>query len=130
MNLVATNARALCHTVILIGVLTGLLFSCGEGIQLLPFPVTDPVFNGGLMVANAARSTHQRNILHSEKKPQRDQFKPKRSPGEQAGSSFHLSLRPHPQSLPTTDGQGLLTDDAFTSRPTGSEVLGRAPPLS
>jgi hypothetical protein len=32
------SRRSVCRAVLLLGVLAGLLFSCGEGIRLFPFP--------------------------------------------------------------------------------------------
>ena len=61
----------ICQSVLragfLLGVLSGLLFSCGEGIRLLPFPASEITQNAQSLLNDAGESGYHKNILRLEK---------------------------------------------------------------
>lgn len=49
--------------IILLNVLAGLLFSCGEGVRLLPFPSAEIAGNSRSQLKETKKIPYQRNIL-------------------------------------------------------------------
>ena len=132
MNSIVTNARAVFRTVILIGVLCGLLFSCGEGIQLLPFPVFERAIEEGSRFGNIARSAPEKNILHREQKQANQQFKPKRDVDKivLGWSTNFLNSDTRRVSVRRQRRDLAPESQILHSQIAASKVLGRAPPLT
>jgi hypothetical protein len=59
------------RTVLLFGLLNGLLFSCGEGIRLLPFPPVETSYE----LRTGSDGNYQKNIHRIESQPSNAQFK-------------------------------------------------------
>ena len=57
------NSRFFARAFLFFGVLTALLFSCGEGVRLLPFPVLGSGQDEKSVLRNAKHSGYQKNVL-------------------------------------------------------------------
>lgn len=55
------------RAVLFFGLLSSLLFSCGEGIRLLPFPFTEAAQSAGLFSEDVGENDYQENVLRFEK---------------------------------------------------------------
>lgn len=65
-NVAVKNRQSFFHAVLLFGVLTGLLFSCGEGIRLLPFPASPTAEDSPSKLNNKDEIPYQFNVLRYE----------------------------------------------------------------
>jgi hypothetical protein len=121
---------AFCAFAILV-VLAGLLFSCGEGIRLLPFPVATVTHNANLNSANT-RINYQKNVHRIEKNQENYQSKFQGGRHHPASAGFfdpsdHISF----SSAAIMGG----AEPLFGSKPFGTSVSyfplkERAPPVS
>lgn len=59
--------RSACRALVLYGVLAGLLFSCGEGVRLFPFPVEKAVGTGSFGTDDGQRIQYEENAPRVEK---------------------------------------------------------------
>lgn len=113
----------------LFGVLAGLLFSCGEGIRLLPFPVSELTENTSLSSKHGARIGDQKIVHRLEKRQETSPSKPKpHKPWavENAGSGISgISFTSNSGKTPS-----YLEARSFSSKFSATALKGRAPPVS
>ncbi|MBA3633760.1 MAG: hypothetical protein H0W58_13280 [Acidobacteria bacterium] len=69
------NCESLLHAVLLISVLAGLLFSCGEGIRLFPFPITKTSENSQSRLKDNDKTPYQLNVHRFESNQGNSQLK-------------------------------------------------------
>ena len=65
-NISVKNCQSAFRAVLLFGVLAGLLFSCGEGISLLPFPASPTAEDSPSKLNNKDEIPYQFNVLRYE----------------------------------------------------------------
>lgn len=126
------NSQALFRAVLLTGVLAGLLFSCGEGIRLFPFPPEAAATNENSGWKSGGAPVYQKNLHRFETKQGNQPSKIQR--GQQhlywataAGAPFQpaprLSFSSHRAANVSADS------GIFKSRLFSLVGAGRAPPF-
>ena len=115
----------------LYGVMAALLFSCGEGIRLFPFPVQESDQSTALRAVDSDRIQYEENVPRIEKdreKAGRDDshFNRDLQSAFLARLGFTLSVA----TLRANGQAGIPAPRAFTSFQAASRLRGRAPPLS
>ena len=123
------RVQFIARSVILMGLLIGLLFSCGEGIQLLPFPATGLDGNIGRFIETTGPTSYNENVLRFEKKPENNKSKPQH---DVLLGTADTSLREGGElalaadvNIKIPDHNPLLKSQSFHS-----STHGRAPPVS
>ena len=125
------NLHSLLRALSLYSVMAALLFSCGEGIRLFPFPVEETDQGTALRTVDGEGIQYEENVPRIEK----DREKAGRvdsSVSRDLQSAF-LARFGFTLSVATlrANGQaGISAPRAFTSFQAASRLRGRAPPLS
>jgi hypothetical protein len=127
--------RRTCHGVLLFGVLTGLLFSCGEGIRLFPFPEAERTAGIEFSRKSEEKILYQKNVRRFETR-QENQAKSQRDNSHR----YRVSVHPAPSDSPFILSRLSATLLVIGSRPRfqsaksferiGSSGGSRAPPVS
>ncbi|HEX8287516.1 MAG TPA: hypothetical protein VF556_05970 [Pyrinomonadaceae bacterium] len=126
------NCERAFRIVFLFAVFTGLLFSCGEGIRLFPFPPAEKSRNNLFRLESQTESGYEKNIhrfentqLNSQSKSQRDNRQTHWSGVCHAHENFSF--------LNSSDCSEINTSfntQTFHSRFAFSLISSRAPPIS
>jgi len=123
------RVQFIARAVILMGLLIGLLFSCGEGIQLLPFPATDlhSIIDGSLETTGP--TSYNKNVLRFEKKPENSKSKPQH---DGLSGTADSGLRERGDIALAADGKAKVPDHnaLLKTRSFRTSIQGRAPPVS
>lgn len=69
------KSSILLQTVLLVGLLNGLLFSCGEGVRLLPFPNAETDYHSNSQWETNPDQVYEKNIHRFENQPTNSQAK-------------------------------------------------------
>ena len=128
------NCRFFSRAVLFFGVLAALLFSCGEGIRLLPFPAFGTGQGENSNLENAEKSGYQKNVLRfnaGEGGGGSNSSKAKRGgqefpAGDFAALGWLPVLRPNHRLMVYSKESAGIFESRFAALPLGS----RAPPFS
>lgn len=120
----------IARAVMLAALLTGLLFSSGEGVHLFPFPVFDVSINPGVLSQVAGTPDYQENLLRFEKKPDSGPSKHQRQ--DDRWNSFASALfEPRHPGLHKENPAPLTASNLLFKLPKFvNPTRGRAPPVS
>ncbi|MEZ5426243.1 MAG: hypothetical protein R2747_08265 [Pyrinomonadaceae bacterium] len=125
------NCRSICRGLLFTVVLTGLLFSCGEGIRLLPFPM--PAAGEGLrpILGLKNKIPYQSNIHRFEHIPGQIQFKHQRPDFQHHWARRDANVSGLRLEIFQTFGRNLSAPDQKIHHSLGflASQAGRAPPL-
>jgi hypothetical protein len=125
-SLFSAKMTVCLRTVLLFGLLNGLLFSCGEGIRLLPFPPGETRYE----LQTGSDRNYQKNIHRFESQPSNSQFKYQRE-SDHHWANFANS-RPDFLRFALTEQtvKGFPLPSAFSrSRLLPANIGSRAPPV-
>ena len=131
MNFSLSESRVLLRAVLLSGVLAGLLFSCGEGIRLFPFPPqAAPNKHSGLATGEAVG--YQKNIHRFETKQENCRSKIQRDNEHHYLTNGYGAFynTPFPRFSPARQARVLFNTRFFKSRLSAFLGAGRAPPFA
>ena len=115
----------------LYGVMAALLFSCGEGIRLFPFPVQASGQSTALGIVGGERIQYEESVPRIEKDRKRDGHGDSHfSRDQQSAFLARLGFSLSEATLPGNVQARISARRAFTSFQAVSRLRGRAPPLS
>jgi hypothetical protein len=131
LNFSLHNSRFLFRAVLLTGVLAGLLFSCGEGIRLLPFPPEAATRENSGWKSGAA-TVYQKNLHRFESRQGNQPAKIKRDNQHLYRTNSAYAPAPAPRlSFSSVRASTVLPDSGiFKSRLFSFVGAGRAPPFA
>jgi hypothetical protein len=123
------RVQFVARSVILMGLLIGLLFSGGEGIHLLPFPATDLYPNIGGFLETTGPASYNKNVLRFEKKPENSKSKPQH---DGPLGTAETALRQFGDLAMAANGKVRVPGHYpfLRSRSFHTAIHGRAPPVS
>lgn len=118
--------------VILFGVLAGLLFSCGEGIRLFPFPAAEIIGEKQSRLKDGEETGYQKNIHRFEKGEGNYQSRLQRESRHHQWTDVFKILKYSPFSASAIWGgiDFLFDSQSFKSRFPSASLGSRAPPFS
>ena len=121
--------QSLFRAAVLFGVLTGLLFSCGEGIRLFPFPLSAPE-NEHSKLQSDAQVGYQKNVHRFENKQGNYLSKIQRDNQPHYWTNRYDALyKAPPVAVSTSRETGVLFDSGFfKSSLFAADGASRAPP--
>ena len=115
----------------LYGVMAALLFSCGEGIRLFPFPVQESDQSTALRSVDSDRIQYEENVPRIEKDREKSGRGDNHFSGDQQSAFLaRLGFSLSETTLRGNVQTGISARRAFTSFQAVSRLRGRAPPLS
>ncbi len=126
------NCRLTLRSLVWLGVLMGLLFSCGEGIQLFPFPQSETTQNNSSGLKGGKELDYQKNIHRFESKQENYQSKIQRGDFQKHPAHYLTALEKQ-RFTGSAFSQILYLSfnyQAFNSCLLPNTCGGRAPPVS
>lgn len=113
-------------------VFVGLLFSCGEGIRLCPFPMAETAQNNPFQLKNSQERNYEKNIHRFENAKANSQLKSQRENRQPYWANVYNALE-NLSFLGLSDCSEINTtfdSQTFQSRAAFASIRSRAPPIS
>lgn len=127
---IALNPGNAARAIILAGLLTGLLFSSGEGIHLFPFPQFAGEHDRTPKVTGGERTGYQENAQRVEKNQEKFQSRSQRDQEKWSAALRGLDNALARRQLTVVSVDPSVSPHFFRSQLFATTIRGRAPPVS